>query len=559
VRVRFHGSLTKGWVLGRATEIPPRVTTVDRLVSPERFFDEELLALARWIAERYVAPLAAVLDRLAPPRVAGEEEGPAVAGSGDEMTGDVVPRPPAPSILHGYREGPAMLELCRVGTGAMTLRPAPEDEQAVAVEAVAACVRGGRRAIVVVPEATPLPATAAAVRDAFGDRAVVFAGGDRRSRYRTWRAIRAGAADVVVGTRPAVFAPLRDLGLLFVSRESHPAHREDRAPYHHVREVALARGRLSGGAVVLSALCRSAEADALGLRDAAPARRSWPVVEVVRPAPQGRAGRLAQALAMARRGFIFVPTPGAGTAQVCRTCGAAAACAACGGVLREEAGELRCVVCRALGRCGSCGGDRFAIRPGGSERVTAWASRHAAVPVHEVKRPRAPRAREVLVGGPDDVRDLEAGGLDLVAIVDADASARRPGLAGRERTLSTWMEAAGWARPSGRVIVQSTQPGDPIIQALVRGNPDRFLAEERRRRAEAGFPVDAAVFRVIGRANLATEVDALGPRTALISTLGDRTVCLLALEPERVGAFGDAMRRLAVDGAVERVEAEPHL
>ncbi len=150
--------------------------------------------------------------------------------------------------------------------------------------------------------------------------------------------LRAGLYDVVVGTRPAVFAPVADLGLLFVSRESHPAHHEDRAPYHHVRDVALRRAQLHGGAVVLEAFCPSSEAAGLGLPIAAPRERRWPKVEVVRPGTEGRAPRLVAALKEARRAFVYAPVPGAGVAQVCRSCGAPAACASCGGLLRLEEG-----------------------------------------------------------------------------------------------------------------------------------------------------------------------------------------------------------------------------
>ena len=149
--------------------------------------------------------------------------------------------------------------------------------------------------------------------------------------------------------------------------------------------------------------------------------------------------------------------------------------------------------------------------------------------------------------------------LDLVAVLDADAAARRPGLAARERALAIWMEAVGWARPAGRAIVQSSHPSDPAVQALVRGNPDRFLMREREQRAEAGFPVGAPVFRVIGGQGLEAALAEHEPLTSLVTTLGDRTICLLALEAGRVAAFSRAMRALAVEGVVERVEAEPHL
>jgi primosomal protein N' len=220
------------------------------------------------------------------------------------------------------------------------------------------------------------------------------------------------------------------------------------------------------------------------------------------------------------------------------------------------------LVCQAPGRCRSCGSRDFGLRKGGQERVEEWAARAARVPVRrlaEGDRPRLPSPGEVLVGGPDDVRDFGSGGVDLVAILDADLAARRPGLAARERALTTWAEAIAWARPEGRAIVQSSTPNDPAIQSLVLGDPARFHRDERSRRAEAGFPVGSAVFRVVGVEGVAEALADLGPHSLLTTSAQDQTVCLLALEPGSVPAFGRAARALAGSGVITRVEAEPHL
>jgi primosomal protein N' (replication factor Y) len=559
VQVPFHGRASRGWILGPTDDVPARMLAVKKVVSPIRSFDDRRLALYRWMSERYVAPLSTVIGRAVPPRVASEETGwtSPLPGAGQIGTAS---RPA--SVLDAYRGGEDLLEAIADRGGAFVVRPAPEDEQACAVDAVAACLAGGRRAIVLVPEAVPIPATAASILEAFGDRAGSFLGGDKRARYRAWMEIAAGRYDVVIGTRPAVFAPLDRLGLLYVARESHPVHREDRAPYYHGRDVALTRARLEGAVCVLAAVCPSAEASALSLPTVTPASRRWPPVEVVRPGPAGRAARLVRALSSAKRGFVFSPLPGSGVAQVCRACGEPAACAACGGMLRAAAGSVTCVVCGAAGRCRSCGASSFGVRRGGAEHVEEWAGRAATVPVHRLRdgeTPRLPAEEEILVGGPDDVRDLGTGDLDLVAILDVDLADRRPGLAARERSLATWMEAVGWARPRGRAIVQASSPGDPIVQALVRGNPDRFHADERTRRSDAGLPVGAAVFRVTGGAELEDELRSFSPSTLLVSSAEERTVCLLALDPGRVPALGTRLRELATDGVVDRVEAEPHL
>jgi len=181
----------------------------------------------------------------------------------------------------------------------------------------------------------------------------------------------------------------------------------------------------------------------------------------------------------------------------------------------------------------------------GAERVEEWARAVARVPVRRIGTgdPAAPpRDGEVMVGGVEAVKDFGPLRLGLVAILDADQAARRPGLAAREHALATWMEAAAWARSSGRVIVQTRHPGDPAVQSLVSGNPHRFHRSELPRRADAGFPAGWPVFRVTGDDRLAEELAALEPRTLLSSSGEGQTVCLLALEPGAVPAFGRAAR-----------------
>lgn len=560
VQVPFHGRLLRAWVLRPADDVPRRMLPVRRLLSQIRFFDERSLTLLERVAERYVAPLARVIGRAIPPRVASEE----LARHHRSRPPEQLPRDPLPrAVLDAYRNGSNLSRALREGeAGAFVLRPAPTDEPSVAVACVDAALAAGRTAIVIVPDAVPVPATASSVARAFGRDAVVFLGGERRMRYRAWLDIASGRYRVVVGTHPAVFAPVRKLGLVYVDREGHAQHREERSPSYHAREVARMRAELEGAVSVLSAFCPSLEATALSHVTVEPRRRPWAPVEVVRPGPGGRSPRLTRAIRAASRAFLFEPLRGYGVARVCRSCAEPAACATCRGTLRMERGVIRCVVCEAPGRCASCGAGDFGVTRGGAERVQEWARAVASVPVSLLARgeaARPPHALEVLVGGIDALKDLGPLGLDLVGILDADASMRLPGVAARERALVTWFEAAAWARPDGRVIVQTNSANDPAVQALVSGRPDRFHRTEAQRRAAAGFPVGAPVFRVAGDERLEHELRACPHRTLLVSTADEATICLVALDREDVPRFGASMRRLAADGVVARVEAEPHL
>ena len=121
VQVPFHGRAVRGWVLGPTDDVPRRVLAVKKAVSPTRWFDEDGLALCRWVSERYVAPLAAVLERATPPRVAAEEVGRRSA-SPDPVAREVWP-PWGPRGLPEARTSWTRSRPARRGRGCSGRRP----------------------------------------------------------------------------------------------------------------------------------------------------------------------------------------------------------------------------------------------------------------------------------------------------------------------------------------------------------------------------------------------------------------------------------------------------
>ena len=168
----------------------------------------------------------------------------------------------------------------------------------------------------------------------------------------------------------------------------------------------------------------------------------------------------------------------------------------------------------------------------------------------------------ILVGTAAAVNDVPAPGLDLVAILDPDRALARPGIHAGERALATWMEAAAWARPrsrGGRVLAHTRHPGHAAIQSLIRWDPMPFLLHEEQERARAGFPPNHPVFRVEGTTALEPALQATRPETLLASPREGGTVCLVAVRPADLASFRAEVVRLAGDGVVIRVEAEPQI
>src|SRR6185503_4769449 len=110
----------------------------------------------------------------------------------------------------------------------------------------------GRGVLMLVPEIALTPAVAAILRCTFGDRvAIQHSGLSDGERHDQWQRIRRGDVDVVVGTRSAIFAPIRSLGLIIVDEEHDGSYKQEESPRYHGRDVAVVRGRQAGALVIL--------------------------------------------------------------------------------------------------------------------------------------------------------------------------------------------------------------------------------------------------------------------------------------------------------------------
>lgn len=453
VKARFAGREVSGWLLGRAQtpEHDGRLVPLRKVVSAEQVLTPRIAALARAVADRYAGTMADVLRLAVPPRHARVEAeldqakatAPAAPPGADSAAASAlstsvdqpapVLAPPAPDTdaWSPYRGGAAFCRHLRDGGAPRAVwsalpgcprpdGPSPDDPSSdqvrgsdwpVAVaQAVASCVLGGRGALVVVPDARDVARVCEALT-AVGlpERRPGSQGGAVRleasmgpaRRYRAFLTALRGRADVVVGTRAAAFAPVRDLGLAVCWDDGDDLHAEPRAPYPHVREVLALRAETEGCGLLLGAFGRSVSAQGMVergwahavtadrpvLRARTPKVRALTSVELARegpaaaarlPSPAWRAIRdaLADSASGARPGPVLVQVPRAGYLPLvaCARCRAAATCTTCHGPL-HLAGARHTPACTWCGRlagdwrCGSCGFDNLRAVRVGSQRT----------------------------------------------------------------------------------------------------------------------------------------------------------------------------------------------
>ena len=537
VAVSFSGRRRTGWVVGlsdRSEADPARIKPLAAIRGPLPRFDADDLRLYRWVAARWGGTLASVLRHALPRRVAAVDK--SVEGWGAPPERSVADRPPCPSTAWRAYNGSALLRAAAAPSlpdvaPAFWWRPLPGEQTAALIaDLVLRCLAAGRDALVLAPDpASDVPQECLRVAGRAG--ADLRGGGSDRVRYRAFLRGRTGHARVIVGERGAVFAPLRDLGLIVVEDEANPAYKERRSPRHHARDVALARGRMARATTVLTGALPSAalwrllqRGDVVAIDAPRPEIRARaPRVDVIEPGMQTTvhsrmSGPATDAVRSAVRdggvAVLLVARRGDGTALACRRCGQRTVCPVCDSALAPEgAGRRRCATCGwtgAAGACDVCGGDEFVPLAAGTGRWAAELRRahpRAEVVVMEgfdapgpQRRPAiAVMTRGSVVRRPSWLGNEHA---RVLVLPDADALLARPRFDAAEDLLRLCL-AATW---TDRMIIQTRQPAEPAVQALVRWDPEWFWRGEADRRAELLYPPARVLIRVDAPAATASDI-----------------------------------------------------
>ena len=371
------------------------------------------------------------------------------------------------------------------------------------------------------------------------------------ARRRVWEAVAAGRCRIVVGARSALFLPFRKLGLIVVDEEHDGSFKQEEGFIYHARDLAVARARIEGAAVVLASATPSLES----LRNAEQGRYGWlrlsarhgaarmPDIELIdlREAPPEPGHWLSPPLVAAmaetwERGeqtLLFLNRRGYAPLVLCKACGERLCAPDTDSWLVEHRYTGR-LVCHLTGfsmpkpaACPHCGAKDSLVSIGpGVERVEEEAralfpeARIAVFSSDTVFDAReARRLIETMAAGHIDIlvaTQAAAKGhnfpnLTLVGVVDADLGLRGGDLRAAERTYQLLAQATGRAgrkdRP-GRALLQTYAPEHAVMQALQAQDRDAFVAAEMAEREMAGLPPFGRLAAVIASGPDTGQLDA---------------------------------------------------
>ncbi len=471
-------------------------------------------------------------------------------------------------------------------------------------EAIADALRGGRQALILLPEIALSAQWLERFEARFGARPAEWHSDLTQSRRRsTWRAVAEGKARVIVGARSALFLPYPDLGLIVVDEEHDSAFKQEDGVAYHARDMAVVRARIGDFPIVLASATPSLETvnnveiaryervslparhgaaalpdiELIDLRQHQPGRQSW----ISPPLRQA----LTETLKNNTQSLLYLNRRGYAPLTLCRSCGYRLQCPNCTAWLVEHrfSARLQCHHCGYAGQrpeiCDSCGATNSLVACGpGVERLAEEVmnflpdARLCIATSDSLRKPSDAATFvaqvlnheiDIIIGTQIVAKGHHFPKLTLVGVVDADLGLAGGDLRAAERTYQLLHQVSGRAgrdHEPGRVLLQTYHPEHPVMQALANGDRDGFLEAEAQARTVGGWPpygrlaalivsgrdsdTVSGVARALARcAPNNTGVRVLGPAPAPLAILRGRHRWRLLVKVDRNISVQDQLRK----------------
>ncbi|MGA2583052.1 MAG: primosomal protein N' [Tepidisphaeraceae bacterium] len=417
------------------------------------------------------------------------------------------------------------------------------------LQLIAQTVARGKKALVLVPEIALTPQTVQRFRARFNRVAILHSGLSATQRHKFWHQISQGRADVVVGARSAVFAPLPDVGIIVVDEEHESSYKQDQVPRYHGRDVAIKRAQIENVPIILGSATPSLETywrcknNPSGRHHYLELPRrvrglALPTVELVDMRQERTMRRgihlisvrlehlLRTTLAAGKQAIILLNRRGYSNFVYCASCDEPIKCKFCdttmtyhrsadahaaGGSTAEglHTGQLHCHYCLAVNKlpaiCPVCG-KKLSLFGLGTQRVEEeLAKKFPDVKFARVDSDSMRSARDyestlnrfgsgelqVMLGTQMIAKGLDYPNVTLVGVISGDTALALPDFRAAERTFQLITQVSGRAGRGdspGRVILQTFMPDDPTIRAAVKQDFAGFAATELAHRRENNLP-----------------------------------------------------------------------
>ncbi len=447
---------------------------------------------------------------------------------------------PIPDGLNEEQEAAKeqILSLCRLGTpqAALLHGVTGSGKTNVMLAVMKEVVEAGKSVILLVPEIALTPQTVRIFRTAFGDRAVVLHSGlTRRERWDAWRKIEAGEADLCIGTRSAIFAPFKNIGLIVLDEEQEHTYKSDMDPKYHARDVARYRCTKHNAVLLLASATPSIESfkkakegkytlitlkkryrDAplpetffADMREEARAGNTSPISAELKK-------RLEETLKRKEQAILFINQRGYSRFLSCPLCGEVLTCPHCSVSYtyhtspKTGRGYLYCHYCGTKTpvpeKCPSCGNETLKrvgygtqlvedeldrlFPEAGISRMDADTTTTRAEYEEGIQRFRE-RCVDIMVGTQMITKGHDFPNVTLVGVIHADASLYLNDFRANERTFDLITQVVGRAgrgEKKGCALIQTFSPDHPVLRTAASQNYEEMYENEIALRRSLLFP-----------------------------------------------------------------------
>jgi len=535
VTVPFGRRSTYGFVVSLGTEDPGVEVKPIATAGSEPLLLPHQVALARMVADHYWLPLIECLRAMLPPRVRATGSSGSQASSRQRRHSRLVELATGPASaaprLELTDEQNAALDL--IGANQVTLLHGviASGKTEVYLAAAERALADGLRVLLLVPDISLTPQLVQRVRARLdAPVAILHSQLTELERAQQWWRTRRGEAQVVLGSRSAVFAPIPRLGLICLDEEGSAAYKQDRTPRYEAGWVARRLASVTGarlvagsatpsvvtyhdatqGEMALAKLTRrvrgrDAEVDLIDMRDEAAAGNRQPLSSWLVEA-------ITLALGNQEQVILYLNRRGMATFVLCRDCGKSVQCLGCSVALVQHA-EIDGLICHYCGYsrampsvCDHCGSRNIRGMGMGTQRLEGMVKKlwpRARVLRLDSDAARGPdsyfeiwetfseRRADILVGTQLVARGLDLPAVTCVGVVDADLPLHFPDYRSAENTFSLVVQVAGRAGRDGRssrVVVQTSNPEHYALRCAASNDYEGFYAAELPSRKAFSFP-----------------------------------------------------------------------
>ncbi|HAU32154.1 MAG: Primosomal protein N' [Desulfotomaculum sp. 46_296] len=416
---------------------------------------------------------------------------------------------------------------------------------------VAAALRMGRQALILVPEIALTPQMLNTFHSRFGEEVAILhsrlSDGERRDE---WLRIKEGSANVVMGTRSALFAPVQNPGLIVIDEEHEPSYKQEESPRYHARTAALEIAKNKQAVVVLGSATPSVEsffsasfAGAYQLLTISERveKRSLPKIQVVDMREEIKKGNqelFSQALLSSikdrlgknEQTILFLNRRGFSTFISCRECGQVMKCPHCDISLTYHInGRLVCHYCNytvgAPRFCPSCRSSYISYSGTGTQKIELEIKR--LFPDARVLRMDSDTTSrkgshqkildtfcqgnaDIMIGTQMIAKGLDIPAVTLVGVVNADLTLYMPDFRAAERTFQLLTQVAGRAGRSdlgGEVMIQTHSPEHFAITSASEHDYQAFFEQEIKNREILNYPPFTSLCRFLFTGTVHMEVE----------------------------------------------------